>query len=263
MTPLWAAVLRLLLAGGILTLWAARRTSRPTRRDWSFIVAIGVATNVVYLGLLYVALRHLSAGMAAIIASTNPLMLALVAPLLLRERLRRRQVVGLILGFAGVVLIMSLRAGSPTEQFGDELIGILSVSGLVASTILFKRAAFTAALPIVTGLQLLIGALVLVPIAALSEGAPHAHFHASSLAALVYLVLVMSIGASLLWFWLLEHGEASRLSAYYYVTPVLGLVLSWILIREPLHATDLAGAAVVALGIALVAQPRTANGRAN
>jgi drug/metabolite transporter (DMT)-like permease len=120
---------------------------------------------------------------------------------------------------------------------------------------LFKRAAFTASLPLVTGLQLLIGTFLLIPIAALAEGTPNAHFHPSSVVALAYLVVVMSIGASLLWFWLLERGEASRLSAYYYVTPVLGLVLSWLLAREPLHPTDLAGASVVALGIALVQRP--------
>ena len=91
-----------------------------------------------------------------------------------------------------------------------------------------------------------------MPIAVATEGIPHPDFHTASWLALAYLVFVMSIGASLLWFWLLERGEASRLSAYYYLTPMLGLVLSWLLLREPLRLSDFVGGAVVGLGIALV-----------
>ena len=252
-TPLWGAVIRLLLAGGILVAWRLLCRDRwPERREWNAIVGIAVATNVVYLGLLYVALRHLTSGMAAIIASTNPLMLALVAPRLLRERLSLMQVCGLVLGFVGVVAIMASRAGASVDRVTDEAIALVSVSGLVASTVLFKRTTFVTSLPLITGLQLCIGAIAVLPIAFALEGAPRPELHAGSWLALAYLVVVMSIGASLLWFWLLERGEASRLSAYYYITPVLGLVLSRLLLKEPLRLWDIAGAAVVALGIALV-----------
>jgi drug/metabolite transporter (DMT)-like permease len=252
-TPLWGAVLRLTLAGAALTIWALLRGQRlPSSREWKSVVAIGFVTNVVYLGLLYIALQHMTSGMAAIIACTNPLMLALVAPSLLHERLRPSQVTGLVIGFAGVVAIMSLRTSASVERLPNELIALVSVGGLVASTILFKRASFTAALPMVTGLQLLVGALILVPLAFALEGNPRFDLHGPSLAALAYLVLVMSIGASLLWFWLLERGEATRLSAYYYLTPILGLALSWLVLREPLHVSDAAGAVAVAVGIALV-----------
>ena len=67
-----------------------------------------------------------------------------------------------------------------------------------------------------------------------------------------YVVLVMSFGASVLWFWLLARGEASRVSAYYFLTPVFGLALSALLLHEPVGPHDLVGLGAIALGIALV-----------
>jgi len=65
-------------------------------------------------------------------------------------------------------------------------------------------------------------------------------------------VIVMSVGASTLWFWLLTHGEASRVSAYYFLTPIFGLFLAAVLLHEPVTARDLFGLAGIAVGIALV-----------
>ena len=67
-----------------------------------------------------------------------------------------------------------------------------------------------------------------------------------------YVVLVMSLGASLLWFWLLTHGEASRVSAYYFLTPVFGLALAALLLHEPVGLRDTGGLIAIALGISLV-----------
>ena len=65
-------------------------------------------------------------------------------------------------------------------------------------------------------------------------------------------MLVVSVGASLLWCWLLSRGEASRVSAYYYLTPVFGLALSALLLHERIEAHDIAGLVAIAGGIALV-----------
>ena len=68
----------------------------------------------------------------------------------------------------------------------------------------------------------------------------------------VYLICVISVGASLLWFWLLRHGEASRVSAYYFLTPVFGLALSALFLGERVSARDIGGLVAIALGIVLV-----------
>jgi drug/metabolite transporter (DMT)-like permease len=103
-----------------------------------------------------------------------------------------------------------------------------------------------------SAVQLVAAGLVLVPVAALVSGAPHVHVTGELIASFAYLVLVLSIGATLIWFWLLTHGEASRVSAFYYLTPAFGLALSALLLHEAVHARDLIGLGAIAAGIALV-----------
>ena len=74
----------------------------------------------------------------------------------------------------------------------------------------------------------------------------------TSLAArFAYLTLVMSVGASLLWFWLLAHGDATRLSAFYFLVPVFGLLIGHLLLGEVVTGRDALGAIVIAVGISL------------
>src|SRR3954469_7070447 len=133
--PLGILSIRFLFAGGVLVLIAlALRLPIPRDRGmWLRVLGIGVGSNALYLGLSYVALRHLSAGMGSIIASTNPLILALVAPSLLGEPLTRRKLVGLVLGFSGVLLAMHARAGTQTARLPDVLLSGGGVAGCVFS----------------------------------------------------------------------------------------------------------------------------------
>ena len=102
-----------------------------------------------------------------------------------------------------------------------------------------------------TALQLLAASLAVLPFALVFEGAPHVTWGVPVIASFVYLVAAMSVGASLLWFWLLEKGEASRVTAYYFLSPVFGLLLAS-LFGEPLSIRDLGGLAAIAAGIAIV-----------
>ncbi|MGH7707609.1 MAG: DMT family transporter, partial [Vulcanimicrobiaceae bacterium] len=105
---LWFLAARFLAAGLILA-GVAAALGKPLPRSpraWLEIAFLGLFANALYLGCTYTALHRLSAGVGAIIASTNPLVLALVAPKLLGEALTTRKVIGLALGFGGVVGIM-------------------------------------------------------------------------------------------------------------------------------------------------------------
>jgi len=253
-SPLWFLVVRFAIAG-VLALAVARAlgaTFPRTRKDWSAVVALGILGNAIYLGCTYVALRHLASGVGAIVASTNPLTLALVAPWLLREPLTPAKIAGLLLGFGGVVWIMLLRTGTGSADPSDVALAFTGVLGSVASTIVFKKWCAGLDLRAVNALQLFAAGIVLLPLAIVSEGAPHAQWSWELVASFWYVVLAMSLGASLLWFWLLTHGEASRVSAYYFLTPVFGLGLAALLLHEPVGVRDLGGLAAIAAGISLV-----------
>jgi drug/metabolite transporter (DMT)-like permease len=86
----------------------------------------------------------------------------------------------------------------------------------------------------------------------LIEGPPHVQWTGPIAGSLAYLVVVLSVGASMLWFWILQHGEASRVSAYFFLTPVFGLLLGAMLLGEPLTPMDGVALVVIATGLWLV-----------
>jgi drug/metabolite transporter (DMT)-like permease len=252
--PLWFLVVRFAIAGvialGIARLLGAHFPRTP--RQWAATFALGVLGNAVYLGCTYEALRHIAAGVGAIVASTNPLVLALVAPWFLREPLTLTKIAGLLLGFGGVVAIMFVRLGTGTADPRDIALAFAGVLGSIASTIVFKRWCSDLDLRAVTGLQLLAAGAVLLPLAIAFEGAPHATWTWQFVLSFWYVVLVMSIGASLLWFWLLTNGEASRVTAFLFLTPVFGLGIAALLLHETVYLRDLGGLVAITAGIALV-----------
>jgi drug/metabolite transporter (DMT)-like permease len=253
-SPLWFLVVRFFVAG-VLGLVVARVLGArfpTTARTWLVVLAIGVCNNAIYLGCTYEALRHLAAGVGAIVASVNPLLLALVAPFALGEKLTPSKLTGMLLGFGGVVAVMIVRTGSGTANPSDVALAVMGVIGSVCGTIIFKRNSRELDLRALTALQLFAAALVLLPLAMVFEGAPHATWSGPLIGSFAYLVLVISIGASLLWFWLLTHGEASRVSAFYFLTPIFGLFLSAWLLGEHVGVRDLGGLAAIAAGIFLV-----------
>lgn len=252
--PLWVLTIRFAIASALMALvvTALRRPWPRTPSAWVQIAGYGLLANATYLGCTYEALRHLSSGMGAIIASTNPLLLALVAPALLDEPLTLRKVAGLLLGFGGVLSAMSARAGTQAARPGDVLLAFLGVVALVGSTLVFKRLRTPEDLLAANTIQLGTASVALLPLAGLAEGGPRLVPTAELTLSLAYLVVVMSLGASFLWFWLLRHGEASRVSAFYFLTPIFGLALGALLLGEPVRPLDGLGLAAVATGIVLV-----------
>lgn len=252
--PISILSIRFLLAGGLLLIGAklARLTIPCDAKTWLWLLALGIGCNALYLGLTYEALRHLSSGMGSIIASTNPLIMVLVAPFLLHEALTARKLIGVLLGFGGVVLTMYARAGSGSARPQDVLLTLIGVLSFIASNVLFKRMRERPHSVVLNGGQLTCAGLAMIPAALLFEGVPHIHWTGPLIASLAFLVLILSVGASMLWFWILQHGEASRVSAYFFLTPVFGLLLGALLLNEPLRSLDGVGLGVIALGLWLV-----------
>lgn len=253
-SPLWFLCARFAAAGAVTFAIALRASAALPRnaREWAAIAALGICGNALYLGLTYEALRHLASGVGAIVASLNPLVLAIVAPYVLGERLTPLKIAGLALGFGGVVAVMIARTGSGSANPSDVLLAFTGVVASVASTLVFKRFCGGLDLRVTTSLQLLSASAVVLPIALLFEGSPHVLWSPRIVASFIYLVLIISVGASLLWFWLLSRGEASRVSAFYFLTPIFGLLIAYVLLGEPVGTRDIGGLAAIALGIFLV-----------
>ncbi len=254
--PLTILYLRFFLAGGVLLglALAARLPFPRDRATWLRLAALGLCGNALYLGLNYEALRHMSAGMGSIIASMNPLLLALAAPFLLAEPLTPRKGIGLLLGFLGVVLAMHTRAGSQSARPIDVLMALGGVLAFVASNIVYKRMKSRPHALVLNGAQLFFAALILLPAGLVLEGPPHIVWTAPIVLSLAFLIIVLSVFASMLWFWILQHGEASRVSAWFFLTPVFGLLLGALLLGEKLAPMDGLALLVITAGLWLAAR---------
>lgn len=251
--PLFLMASRFLIAGALLLAWAwgSGRRMPTTRSAWGVIVLLGLLNHAIYLSLTAIALRHLSAGMGAIFASTNPLMLAVVAPWFLGERLTGRKVVGLVIAFGGVLWVMASRVG-PDNQPSAMALLVFSIMFLVAGTIVFKRIRHDEDLVVLNAGQLFVAGVALIVPSVLFEPLDTVRLTPSFLATQLYLIVGVSWVAMLIWFWLLRHGDATRASAWFFLNPVIGVFLGATLLGEPLGVHDFLGAATVALGIYLV-----------
>jgi drug/metabolite transporter (DMT)-like permease len=237
----------------VLLAYAAARGRRMPRSfaAWRTIIALGLLNYALYLGLTAVALRHLSAGMGAVLASTNPLMLAIVAPWFLRERLTVMKMVGLLTSFGGVMWVMASRLGEDDHLAAMALV-ILSIAFLVAGTITFKRLSDPGDLVVLNAGQLLTAGVALAIPSLLWEPIASVRFTPSFLGSQLFLIVGVSWIGMMTWFWLLTHGDATRASAWFFLNPILGLFLGALLLGEPLHVQDFAGSLAVALGIYVV-----------
>jgi drug/metabolite transporter (DMT)-like permease len=255
--PLTLLTIRFFTAGAIALAVAALRGAswRLTWRDGLTLAAIGVANHALYLGLSYSGMRTLSSGLMALIVSTNPVLTSLLAACFLGEKMTVRKSVGLMLGVAGVAVIVESRlAGGTADALGSGF-AVAALMSLSGGAVLFKRLAPGADLMVGNGIQVLAGGLALAPIALTFESVgdivPTWHLFA----ALAYLVLCGSIAAQFLWLRLLKVFGASAASAWHFLMPPLGMLFGWILIGERVYAPDLIGVMPVAAGIWLVTRP--------
>lgn len=251
--PFFLMSLRFFIAGGLLLAFARVRghPMPDTLVAWRRIAVLGLLNYGLYLGFTAVALQHLSAGMGAVLASTNPLILALVAPWALGERLSASKGLGMLTSFAGVVWVMASRLGDDNRLSAMGLV-MLSIVSLVAGTIVFKRMPAPPDLLVLNAGQLLAAGVFLAIPCLLWESLAAVRFTPSFLAVQVFLIAGVSWIGMTCWFWLLSHGDATRASAWFFLNPVLGLFLGALVLGEPLRLEDFAGGAAVALGIYVV-----------
>ena len=244
---------RVLIAALILFVIAALMKS-PIAIGTSAITRsslIGFFLHACYLGgVFYSISKGLPAGVAAVVTSLQPVLVSLLAVKVLGEQLKARQVVGLILGFIGVVLVL----GPSFEQDipASAVIGILvALVGSTAATLLQKK--IGADVPLISGTayQYLASGLVLA-LAAIATGGVRIQWSGQFIVAFVWLIAVLSVGAILLLLWLLNTGSAASVSSLLYLVPPATALEAYFLFGEKVNTQGFLGIGITALGVWLV-----------
>ena len=255
--PFYFIAIRMAIASLLLFIAISfLRRSQPLTRSilWPSTL-IGLTLHGAYLGGCFFAVsRGMPAGVAALIVSLQPVLVSLFAAKYLNEPLKARAVSGLILGLAGLFVVVIPRI----NMTGDNAISLVAVAASVigllggtSGTILQKK--YGGAIPTLAGtsIQYAATALVLLVLALLFEE-PNITWSPEFIGALTWLVLALSFGAILLLFFLLSHGSAASVSSLYYLVPAVTAIIAYFMFDEHISVLTLIGTAITVVGVWLV-----------
>jgi len=257
------AAMRAFIAGAaLLVLGAVLRRPLPRgSRVWLLLAMTGLgATTFAFLGMFHAA-EFIPPGTATVIANTQPLMAAVLAHMVLGERLGRQAKVGLAVGFAGIVLLVYPQLISSTQS--SSVIGvayiIFAALGICVSNVLLKRLAGTVDPFMAMGAQLILGGVPLAFIAVLPEAPGTVQWSAQFIMVLLTLALLGTSLVYWLWFSLLESVELNKANAFSFLIPVFGLAMGVGLFGEHIGWPEALGAALTVFGLELVIRRRPAD----
>ena len=221
-------------------------------REAGHIALSGALIQGGYLAGCFAAVYHgMPAGVIALMVGLQPILTAFAAAPLLGERVRAVQWLGLALGFGGVVLVVWEKVSAEGLGLVSVVWGLAGVLSITAGTLYQKRYCPQFDLRAGSLIQFSAALALLLPLAFLFE-TREVIWSGEFVFALAWLVLVLSIGAISLLFFLIEHGESTRVASLFYLTPVVTALMAWGLFGETLGALALAGMASTIIGVALV-----------
>ncbi|MFK7752694.1 MAG: DMT family transporter [Sedimentitalea sp.] len=251
-SPLFSLALRFLISGllGVAIARAMGQSWRLTPAQWYATALFGLCQNALYLGLNFVAMQRIEAGLASIIASTMPLLVALASWLAMGDRLRPLGIAGLIAGLLGVTLIMGARISAGVDLISLALCG-LGVLALTFATLAVRGATSGGNFMMIVGLQMLVGSALLFLATPVFE-TPFVNPNPTWWLAFGYTTLVPGLAATLVWFVLLDRIGAIRAATFHFLNPVFGVAIAALLLGEKIGFQDVIGVVIITLGILAV-----------
>lgn len=250
--PLTFLLARYVFVLGLMTIFAlATRAPWPRDPRQIFHIAVsGLLVHALYLGGVFMAIKHgLPAGITALVVGMQPLLTACGAGWLLGERVTGRQWLGLVLGFIGLVLVVSNKPGD-VPLLAMLIPAIVALLAITAGTLYQKR--FCPHFDLRSGsvIQFLPTALLTALVASATETMA-IEWHPQFIFALLWLILVLSFGAISLLNLLIRSGSAVNVASLFYLTPPLTALIAWLLFGETLTGLALAGMVLAVFGVYL------------
>jgi drug/metabolite transporter (DMT)-like permease len=255
--PFLFAAPRFLIAGTILLAWAALRSPEglhPTRRELAEAVVIGLATITLGQGAAMWAISRMQPGLVAVFTATMPLWIAVLGFVFLRTRIPRLALLGLLVSFAGVCFLAS-PSGTAVQ--------VLPLVAIVVGTVAWAAGALVASKShvgrrpmVLAGLQMLIGGAVQLVIAVALGEQSQVHWAGALsvpvVSAFVFSVVVTSVIGFTAYAWLLQNLPPTIANSNAYASPIVALVLGWLVLGDPLGTRTLITAGVILAGVALL-----------
>ncbi|PZT55833.1 DMT family transporter [Paenibacillus silvae] len=239
--------LRYILAGGLMALVLRKRPLPRRWQAWVKIMLIGLFQSAGVMGCAYYSMNWISSSESAIITFTNPLIVIVFSALLYGITYRLSQWIGVIVGFAGILLTFGLHMSFTPGTW----IGLGGAISFAVSTLLIKRWGMHFDTFVLTAYQMLAGGLVLLLLSLWVEQ-PHFTVTAVSILSLFYLTLICSVVQFSLWFYLLQNSDPAQTSSYLFLAPFFGVLSSWLMLGEQIQWFVGIGGILIGVGIYLV-----------
>ncbi|WP_412553044.1 DMT family transporter [Shimia sp. MIT1388] len=250
--PLMISALRFAIAGtiGVIIARALGQSWHLTPAQWRATIIFGLCQNALYLGLYFTAMTTIEASLASIIASTMPLIVALLGWAAKGEKLSKMAVSGLVLGFGGVVMIMANRMGQGVDLFGVMLC-VIGALALAIATLSVSNASSGGNVMMIVGLQMLVGSIALV-FASLAFETWAVNWNPKMLTAFIYTIFAPGLFATWIWFALVARIGAVKAATFHFLNPFFGVAIAAMILGEKLGFWDIFGVAVICAGILAV-----------
>ena len=265
--PFLLAGMRFLVAGIVLYGWMrVRGTPNPTAREWGAASFLAVLIFVFDYGLLFWAERRVPSGVAAVMMATIPVFMAVGEIVFLRtQRLTLRLGLALLLGIAGVIILVGYAMGlgeAPIDTAGACALIVAAISWSVAAS-LSRRMPLPAAKAMSSGVQMLAGGVLLTVTAALLG--EFRGFHVQTVSrgawlALAYLIVAGSIVGFTAYVWLIHHESPTKVGTYAYVNPVVAVLVGYFLGGEAIGLRTIVGTALVLVSVVVITTTPKAKG---
>jgi drug/metabolite transporter (DMT)-like permease len=260
--PLLSSGIRFIIAGSILfSIYLIRRTrnkkneERISWQQWKDTIILGALLLLGGQALLTWGTQYLASGISGLLNSTIPLWVAILALLIFRNRMSKFMIIGLAAGFSGLMLLVAPSLGSgELSPVGTAALIISSIFWALGS-LYSTKAKLPVSMVASTGMLMITGGLIITAISfALGEyrGLDPSEISGQSLAALVYLIAIITIVGFTDFYWLLRVTTASLANTFAYVSPVIAVILGAILLHEPVTVVTIIAMCVILMGVALM-----------
>ena len=228
-----------------------------SRIQWGHLAVTGVLMHACYLGGVWAAVKAgMGSGLSALIVGLQPVLTAFWLSST-GGQITRRQWYGLVLGFVGLVMVVSRKFGSGGEAHWVNMsFAIAALFGITVGTLYQKR--FVAPCDVRTANVVQLGAALLftIPLASLEiEGM---QWNAQLAGAMAWSVLALTLGGSSLLYLLIQRGAAASVTSLMYLVPPVTAFIAWLLFSEVITVVTIAGTLLTAFGVSLVVRPARA-----
>jgi drug/metabolite transporter (DMT)-like permease len=247
---------RTLIAASVLLIaMYARGESLPrTRREWAPLIAMGIFNGVIPYTLITWGETHIASGLAAILTAAMPLFTVLLAHFWTHdERLTVGKVVGVVVGFLGVIVLFApeLRRGIQMEFWGQFAV-VVSAASYATATLVARNYLRGVSHVVASTGQLASAALLMLPLSLAFDNPFALRPSLAATGSLLTLALLGTAFAYILYYWLIENTSATRTSLVTYLIPITGVLWGALLLHEPIEWEAIIGLVLIIAGIGLV-----------